>query len=154
VLTVIFIVLGVAGYAAQSAFNVSHPFQNVFARIEVQAAYSSVGSDTQAFRTAAQACARQGGDTELQCLNSAAGTWASGLQDYSTALSNVTYPASVQGQASAAESAAQQAATAVNALASSPDVPTFVATDNSSQFQETLDAADTTYRALYSALGG
>ena len=154
ILVIVFIVLGAVGYIGQRAISFGHPFQQTIARLEVQTAYSQVSSDTLTFRSSAQTCASQGGSNELQCLNSAAGTWASGLQSYQQALGNVSFPASVGTQAAAAESAAAQAASAVNTLASSTTVQEFVATDNSTQFQTTLEAADSTYHTLYSALGG
>ncbi len=154
VLAVFFIVGGALTYVVLPVLNVGQPFQKVVARVEVQAAYTQVSSDTATFRTAAQACQSQGAGDDLQCLDSAASTWSSGLQAYASALSDVNYPSSVQVQASAAEDAASTAANAVDSLASSTSVQAFVATDNSPQFRAVLDAADSTFQTLDTALGG
>jgi len=66
----------------------------------------------------------------------------------------IVFPSSVEPQAQAAESAARQAVTTVNALASSPDVQSYQAATQNPSFQSTLNSVDSTYNDLIGALTG
>jgi hypothetical protein len=153
-MTVVFIVLGALVYVGLQVFNVGfgNVFQKAIARVQVQNAYAQLSSDTVTFRSDSQAC-RTASDP-LQCLDAAAASLAAGFQDYATALSSVSYPSSVDVQASAAESAASAGGSAVNSLASSATIQAYAATAGSQEFQSSLNEVDSTYRALDSALGG
>lgn len=157
VLTVVFIIVGAVFFVVSRTATFSFNFNSIessIARDGVNAAYSSLATATNTFKSQTQSCTNQPNSVTLQCLEQADSSWASAIQTYESALSVLVYPSSAQSTADAAEAAARQASTTVTALANSPDIQAYTTITQSPSFRAALNNVDTTYNELIQALGG
>ncbi len=158
VLTVILIVIGAISFVVnRSSTHFSFSFNTIessIARDGVNAAYSSLATATNTFKSQTQSCTNQPNSDALQCLEQADSTWANAIQTYESALSVLVYPSSAQSEADAAQAAARQASATVTTLANSPDIQAYTTMTQSPSFRASLSNVDTTYNELISALGG
>lgn len=158
VLTVILIVIGAISFVVnRTSTHFSFSFNTIessIARDGVNAAYSSLATATNTFKSQTQSCTNQPNSVALQCLEQADSTWANAIQTYESALSVLVYPSSAQSEADAAQAAARQASATVNALANSPDIQAYTTITQSPSFRASLNNVDTTYNELIRALGG
>ena len=157
VLTVVFIIVGAVFFVVTRTASFSFNFNSIessIARDGVNAAYSSLATATNTFKAQTQACTNQPNSVALQCLEQADSNWATAIQTYESALSVLIYPTSAQSAADAAQAAARQASTTVNALANSPDIQAYTTITQSPRFRAALNNVDTTYNQLIQALGG
>lgn len=157
VLTVVFIVIGAISFVVNRTATFSFNFNTIessIARDGVNAAYSSLATATNTFKSQTQSCTNQPNSIALQCLEQADSSWASAIQTYETALSVLVYPSSAQSEADAAQAASRQASATVTALANSPDIQAYTTMTQSPSFRAALSNVDTTYTELIRALGG
>jgi hypothetical protein len=158
VLAIVFIVLGAVVSVGFNSIDRNANFgplkglDQAIARLEVGVAHDSLSNATDTFKTSTQQC--DAAPDPIQCLDQAASSLAGAFQTYGDALSRVNYPDSATTQAQEAETAARTAAAEVSDLSRSADVESYSATAQSAGFESSLQAVDSTYSALYSALGG
>jgi len=159
-MTIVFIVVGAVAYLAVSSAG-RHSFstnsiEGTTAVLQVQAAYDTLGTATQTFKSATQSCSSAGSSasTELQCLEQADSTWAQAIQDYAAALGQISYPSSAQSEVTAARAAAANATNVVRALAASSDAQAYSAASSGQAFTSALDAVDSTSNTLVNNLQG
>ena len=160
-LTVVLIVIGAIGFAGYVAvfststtITVSTSINSELAATETQAAYDALRTPTSTFVSASKACRADAtsADGELSCLQAADSTFATAMQGYETALGQIDFPASAQGEAQAAIGAAREVTTLLQSLADAPDGQAYTAISTGQAFSTSLHALDTTYNQLMNTL--
>ncbi len=158
-LVVVFFVLGVLGYFVDAAIaiptflGVQRASQAVTAQNQTAEAFSTLEQQAQSFSSQGTSCGQMAQSTAAACFEANDARFATGLTEYSQALTSIDYPTSVVSQVAAARSAADQASqTLVHLSQLGPDLSTYQSAAGNSNFQAEADQIDATTRQLSSAL--
>jgi hypothetical protein len=155
-MTIVFIVVGAIAYVGYSVtirtafhFNVNSIEASV-AQSEVEAAYSTLATSTQTFKSATEACniGAATESSELACLKQADRAWTQALQTYGSSISEFLYPESARADANAATASVDRAVAYLDNVAAAPDLQSYSALVTNSNFRSTLSDVDTTFNQL------
>jgi Domain of unknown function (DUF4389) len=161
-LVVAFFFLGVLGYVGYFGLIIptavsssNSTIQDFSAQNQTADAYAGIVSKVQTFVAAGKACTTPtaGATAQVQCLEANDAKLATDFDAYSRSLSAIDFPASVRAQASAARSAATQAAATMSHIAAAGGDPqAYEAAVTGSNIQSVLDGVDSSFNQLNAAL--
>ncbi len=161
-LTIVLIVLGAVGAVAyvtvvstsvRFSASITHAIESSIAASETQTAYEALQTPASTFVAATKSCpANASTASVLQCLQAADGNFATAVQGYQSALSEITYPSTAQGEATMATAAARHLDALLESLVAAPDAQSYAAISTGPDFGAASRALDSTYIALMDTL--
>jgi len=160
-LTIVLIVLGAvvsvaygAVIGSSTSFSISSSLDSALAATQTQAAYEALQAPTSTFVTTSKACRADSTSTgaELSCLQGADSAFATAIRGYESALGQISYPSSAQGDARAAIAAARDVVTILESLVTATDAQAYSAISTGPAYSASLHALDSTYSQLMSTL--
>ena len=151
-LVIVFVVLGALGLVAYIAIPISLGVQAVnnanTAINEVNAAYTTLESQVEAFGRAVNAC--PAGPTHFSCVQQQDAVVAGNLDQFATTISGISVPAGAQAAQQQLVQSSQSAASSLLTLSKAPNVTVYKS--ELTNLDSQLNAVDTDYRNLISAI--